>query len=145
MAKMLHEWIESDVQPFRDPPVAWLSLHDFFQDAMRPTYSDLSCFFSPADEAILDQRTVRPAAGLLQIADYDVDCIAPLHLKQHQPVVQNERLSQVRHGARIDLIVPLSNRFGFVTVQHTGDPGKAGIDPIVEVTRTTRPEKKQRS
>jgi len=40
MAKTLHEWIETDVQLFRERPMEWLSEHHFFRDPMRPTYSD---------------------------------------------------------------------------------------------------------
>src|SRR5262245_35348558 len=45
---------------------------------------------------------------VLQIADYDVDCITPFNLKQNHPVVQGQRFSQVRYGSQVDLIVPLS-------------------------------------
>lgn len=246
MAQTLHEWIESDVQPFRDKPVAWLSQHHFFRDPMRPTYSDLSYFFSPADGVILYQRTVRPeecvvkikgkdyslkdalrdadynapslvigifmtffdvhinrvpfpgqlsfketdpidtynypmldvekdllrelrvspdaldylhhnqrmvnriyapelgqSYYLLQIADYDVDCVTPFHLKQNQPVVQGQRFSQVRYGSQVDLIVPLSSRFDFATVQNTGDHVEAGVDPLIRVTEKMKPQTRE--
>ncbi len=71
---------------------------------------------------------------VLQIADYDVDCICPFNLKQNQPVDQGERFSQVRYGSQVDLIVPLSSRFDFATVQSTGDHVEAGIDPLIKVT-----------
>src|SRR5262245_11380169 len=67
MAKTLHEWLDTDVQPFRDKPVAWLSQHHFFRDPMRPTYSDPGCFFSPADGIILYQRTVGANNCLVEI------------------------------------------------------------------------------
>jgi len=71
---------------------------------------------------------------LLQIADYDVDCIVPFKLKQNQTVVQGQRFSQVRYGSQVDLIVPLSSRFEFEPVQNDGDHVEAGIDPVIRVT-----------
>jgi phosphatidylserine decarboxylase len=70
---------------------------------------------------------------LLQIADYDVDCIVPYKLKQNQHVVQGQRFSQVRYGSQVELIVPLSSRFDFESVQDTGDHVEAGIDPVIRV------------
>jgi phosphatidylserine decarboxylase len=67
MAKTLHDWIETDVRPFRDKPVAWLSQYHFFRDPVRPTYSDPGYFFSPADGVILYQRTVLPDECLVRI------------------------------------------------------------------------------
>ncbi len=202
MARKLQDWLEAEVQPFRDKPVSWLSQFHFFRDPIRPTYCDPSYFFSPADGVIVYQRTVRPdeaivelkgrpyslrdamrdpsydatslvigifmtffdvhvnripVAGrlsyreldpidtynhpmleveqhilddlrvstdsmeylhhnqrvlnrvhsdllgqayyILQIADYDVDCVTPFELKQNQPVIQGERFSQVRFPA----------------------------------------------
>jgi phosphatidylserine decarboxylase len=71
MAKTLHEWIETDVQPIRRKPVAWLSPHHFFRDPMRPTYSDLGYFFPPADGVILYQRTLRPEECVMTIKGKD--------------------------------------------------------------------------
>jgi phosphatidylserine decarboxylase len=241
MAKKLEDWLDSEAQPFREKSISWLSQYHFFRDPMRPTYSDLSYFFSPADGIILYQRTVRPneciveikgrayslrdalrdpeydapslvigifmtfldvhinripypgqlsykaldsidtynhpmldvengllddlhistdameylhqnqrmlnriysmqlglSYYLLQIADYDVDCITPFELKQNQPAYQGERFSQVRYGSQVDLIVPLSSRFDFTTLQNTGDHVEAGIDPLIKVTHKTR-------
>src|ERR1700746_2279734 len=67
MAKKLEEWIETDVRPFQDKSVAWLSQFHFFRDPIRPTYSDLSYFFSPADGIILYQRRLLPDQGLVEI------------------------------------------------------------------------------
>ncbi len=237
MAKTLPDWLAEDVQPFQDKSVAWLSQFHFFRDPIRPTYSDLSYFFSPADGIIVYQRRVRPdepiieikgkaysvrdalrdqdfnkeslvigifmtffdvhvnrvpypgqlsykeldpidtynhpmldverhvlqdlriavesmgylhhnqrvvnriwsaelgqAYYVLQIADYDVDCITPFELKQNQPVAQGERFSMVRYGSQVDLIVPLSDRFDFTTLQQTSVHVEAGVDPIVKVT-----------
>ena len=70
---------------------------------------------------------------ILQIADYDVDCITPFRMKQNQPFEQGQRFSQIRYGSQVDLIVPLSRRFEFLTLQSTGDHVEAGLDPVIEV------------
>ena len=67
MAKKLNDWIETDVRPHRDKSIAWISQHHFFRDPMRPTYSDLRYFFSPADGIILYQREVRPDECIVEI------------------------------------------------------------------------------
>lgn len=242
MAKKLQDWIENDVQPYRDKSVSWLSQFHFFRDPVRPTYSDLSYFFSPADGIILYQRNLYPDECLveikgrsyslrdalrdpayeaqslvigifmtffdvhtnripypgsisyteldpvdtynhpmldveksilddlrisadsldylhhnqrvlnriysphlgqeyyvLQIADYDVDCIVPYRLKQNQPVAQGQRFSQVRYGSQVDLIVPLSSRFDFQPVLDVGDHVEGGIDPVILVTEKSVP------
>jgi phosphatidylserine decarboxylase len=72
---------------------------------------------------------------VLQIADYDVDCIVPYKLKQNLPVFQGQRFSQVRYGSQVDLIVPLSSPFDVEPVQDTGSHVEAGIDPLIHVTR----------
>lgn len=236
----LQEWLDTEVRPFRDKPISWISQYHFFRDPMRPTYSDTNYFFSPADGIILYQRTVAPdecivdikgrayslcdalrdadfsapslvigifmtffdvhvnripypgllsyketdaidtynrpmldvessilqdlristdsleylhhnqrminriyspelsqSYYVLQIADYDVDCITPFQLKQNYPVVQGQRFSQVRYGSQVDLIVPLSPWFEFTTIQNTGDHVEAGIVPLIRVTKRT--------
>jgi phosphatidylserine decarboxylase len=67
MAKSLHEWLDSDVAGCREESVSWLSAHYFFRDPPRPTFSDVSCFFSPADGVILYQREVAPEECLVEI------------------------------------------------------------------------------
>ena len=74
---------------------------------------------------------------LLQIADYDVDCITPFELKQNWPRAQNERFSQIRYGSQVDLIVPLSDRYEFTTTQQSGFHVEAGIDPVIRISRRT--------
>ena len=236
MAKSLEEWIRTDVRPYQDRSVAWLSQFHFFRDPIRPTYSDLSYFFAPADGVIVYQRRVKPdeaiveikgrpyslrealrepdyasaslvigifmtfldvhvnripfpgqlsykeldpidtynhpmldvekgifdelripteamgylhenqrmvnrvfsselgqAYYILQIADYDVDCITPFDLKQNQAAAQGERFSMIRYGSQVDLVVPLSNRFEFQLLQKTGHHVEAGIDPLIKV------------
>jgi len=242
MAKSLEEWIRTDVRPYQDKSVAWLSQFHFFRDPIRPTYSDLSYFFAPADGVIVYQRRVKPdeaiveikgrpyslrealrepdyasaslvigifmtfldvhvnripfpgqlsykeldpidtynhpmldvekglfdelripteAMGylhenqrmvnrvysselgqpyyILQIADYDVDCITPFDLKQNQAAAQGERFSMIRYGSQVDLIVPLSSRFDFQLLQKTGHHVEAGIDPVIKVIEKSSP------
>jgi phosphatidylserine decarboxylase len=81
---------------------------------------------------------------VLQIADYDVDCVTPFDLKQNQPVGQGERFSQVRYGSQVDLIVPLSPRFEFRPLLPTGVHVEAGIDPLVKISEK-HPRRKQPS
>ena len=236
MAKTLEEWLATEVEPYSDKSIAWISQYHFFRDPIRPAYSDLSYFFAPADGIIIYQKTVQPSdpiveikgraysvrdalrdpdyaheslvigifmtffdvhvnripypgqlsykeldpidtynhpmldvekyilqelripeasleylhhnqrmvnkvacadLGLsyymLQIADYDVDCVTPFSLKQNQPASQGERFSQVRYGSQVDLIIPLSPRFDFVPMQETGCHVEAGLDPIIRV------------
>jgi phosphatidylserine decarboxylase len=247
MSKKLHEWLEEDVEPFQDKSVAWLSQYHFFRDPIRPTYSDMSYFFAPADGVILYQRQVRPDEAIvdikgkayslrdalrdpefsseclvigifmtffdvhvnrvpypgqlsykeldpidtfnhpmldvekhilqdlriptdtleylhhnqrmvnriysselgqpyyvLQIADYDVDCITPFDLKQNQAAAQGERFSMIRYGSQVDLIVPLSSRFDFTTLQNMDDHVEAGIDPLIKITKKTQPDRRLR-
>jgi phosphatidylserine decarboxylase len=247
MAKTMETWLDEDVLPLEDKSVAWLSQFHFFRDPIRPTYSDLSYFFSPADGIILYQRQVvrgdepiveikgkpyslrdalrdqefsaqclvigifmtffdvhvnrvpypgqlsykeldpidtfnhpmldvekhilqnlRIPTGtleylhhnqrmvnriysselggpyyVLQVADYDVDCITPFDLKQNQAAAQGERFSMIRYGSQVDLIVPLSSRFDFELLQNAGDHVEAGIDPLIKLTRKTTPQPKQ--
>ena len=237
MAKKLEEWVETEVRTHADKSVAWLSQFHFFRDPIRPSYSDLSYFFAPADGVILYQKEVRPDESIvdikgrpyslrdalrdeefsapslvigifmtffdvhvnrvpypgqlsykeldpidtlnhpmldveksifddlriptdsleylhhnqrvvnriysselgntyyvLQIADYDVDCITPFDLKQNQAAGQGERFSMIRYGSQVDLIVPLSSRYDLKTLQNTTDHVEAGIDPLIKVT-----------
>jgi phosphatidylserine decarboxylase len=247
MAKTLEEWLKTEVHPYRDKPIAWISQHHFFRDPIRPTYSDMSYFFAPADGIIVYQREVRPDQALvtikgkdytlrdalrdphfsapslvigifmtffdvhvnripysgqlsykeldsidtynhpmldvekgifedlriptdsleylhhnqrmvnrvwssdlgqayyiLQIADYDVDCITPFDLKQNMPASQGERFSMIRYGSQVDLIVPLSSRFKFTTLQKEGSHVEAGIDPLIKITEKTKFNGKRR-
>jgi len=70
---------------------------------------------------------------ILQIADYDVDCITPFELKQNRSAEQGQRFSQIRYGSQVDLIVPVSSRYELETVQQTGVHVEAGVDPLVEI------------
>ena len=237
MAKSLEDWLDTEVRPFQEKSVAWISQFHFFRDPIRPSHSDMNYFFSPADGVIVYQKEVRPDEAIveikgksysvrdalrepdfaapclvigifmtffdvhvnripypgqlsykeldpidtynhpmldveksifddlriptdslgylhhnqrmvnriysselgltyyiLQIADYDVDCVTPFDLKQNIPAGQGERFSMVRYGSQVDLIVPLSKRFDFTTLQETGSHVEAGIDPLIRVT-----------
>lgn len=72
---------------------------------------------------------------ILQVADYDVDCITPFRLKQNQPFAQNQRFSQIRYGSQVDLIIPLLERFDFEPLVDAGMHVEAGVDPLVKVTK----------
>src|SRR5205823_9169578 len=67
MSRTLNDWVETEVEPFRDKSISWISQYHFFRDPIRPTYSDLGYFFSPADGIILYQQTVRPAECIVEI------------------------------------------------------------------------------
>jgi phosphatidylserine decarboxylase len=81
----------------------------------------------------IDSLQLGGSYWVLQIADYDVDCITPFNLKQNQTVDQGQRFSQIRYGSQVDLIVPLSKRYALSTVHSTGDHVEAGLDVLIEV------------
>lgn len=81
----------------------------------------------------IDSMSLGQHYYVLQIADYDVDCICPYELQQNQPVGQGQRYSQIRYGSQVDLILPLSEHFDFVTTQEQGMHVEAGVDPLVKV------------
>jgi phosphatidylserine decarboxylase len=72
---------------------------------------------------------------IVQIADYDVDCITPFELNQGRAFLQGQRFSQIRYGSQVDLIVPLSNQFEFTIVQESTSHVDAGTDPLIRVAR----------
>jgi phosphatidylserine decarboxylase len=74
---------------------------------------------------------------ILQMADYDVDCILPFQLKQNWPFAQNERFSIVRYGSQLDLIIPLADRFDFTPVLPSGVHVEGGLDPLVRIMPKT--------
>jgi phosphatidylserine decarboxylase len=74
---------------------------------------------------------------VLQIADYDVDCITPFQLNQNALVGQNQRFSQIRFGSQVDLIVPLAERYHWEPVQEMGAHVEAGIDPLIRIVRNS--------
>jgi len=72
---------------------------------------------------------------ILQIADYDVDCITPFNLKQHRSFSQNQRFSMIRYGSQVDLIIPLSEQYEYTPVLQAGMHVEAGVDPVVKVSK----------
>jgi phosphatidylserine decarboxylase len=69
---------------------------------------------------------------VLQIADEDVNVIAPFH-EQITPLVQNERFSLIRWGSQCDLVLPLDDRFNFEICQDDHVHVEAGLDQLVKV------------
>ena len=67
MAKSLEQWMAEDVAPVQHRSVVWLSEQHFFRDPVRPTFSDTSYFFSPADGVILYQKEVDPDESIVDI------------------------------------------------------------------------------
>jgi phosphatidylserine decarboxylase len=102
---------------------------------------DLKVSLEEADYLHTNERMVNrvdaPDLGqsyyILQVADYDVDSITPFELKQNQPHDQGHRFSQIRYGSQVDLIVPLSPRFDFLTTQPIGWHVEAGLDPVIAI------------
>ncbi|MDQ3764605.1 MAG: phosphatidylserine decarboxylase [Actinomycetota bacterium] len=81
----------------------------------------------------IESPIIRQSYYVLQIADYDVDCITPFRLKQNVRVQQGARFSQIRRGSQVDLIVPLSERFDFTFVHEDTDHVQAGVDRLLRV------------
>ena len=104
---------------------------------------DLTIDNSQADYLHVNQRMINRIYApdlqqhyyILQIADYDVDCVTPFNLSQNTSVGQSQRFSQIRFGSQVDLIVPLSERYGFETIQETGWHVEAGVDPLIRISR----------
>ena len=70
---------------------------------------------------------------VLQIADEDVNVIAPFH-EQDNLLVQNERFSLIRWGSQCDLVLPLDDRFNFEIYQDDHVHVEAGVDQLVKVS-----------
>lgn len=69
---------------------------------------------------------------LIQIADEDVNVIAPFK-KQQDLVAQNERFSLIRWGSQVDLVLPLDERFNFETLLDDTTHVNAGLDKLVKI------------
>jgi len=113
-------------------------------DIERNLLNELTINYDHAEYLHFNQRVLNSVYApqlrqhyfILQIADYDVDCIVPFNLNQNVPVVQNQRFSQIRFGSQVDLILPLHERNTFETVQETMVHVEAGMDPLVRIVRT---------
>jgi phosphatidylserine decarboxylase len=106
---------------------------------------DLTIDHSKADYLHTNQRVLNRVYApdlhayyyVLQIADYDVDCVTPFNLSQNAFVDQNDRFSQIRFGSQVDLIVPLSDRYTLHPLQEVGTHVEAGVDPLIKIGRAT--------
>jgi phosphatidylserine decarboxylase len=70
---------------------------------------------------------------LVQIADEDVNVIAPFTNQQHDVFAQNERFSLIRWGSQVDLVLPLDERFDFELVLEDTMHVNAGLDKLVKI------------
>ena len=67
MAKILKEWIETEVSKVSKESMRWRSEEYFFRDPIRPIYSDSEYFFAPADGIILYSKVVKADDPILDI------------------------------------------------------------------------------
>ncbi len=112
-------------------------------DVLKPSTADAEYLFN--NQRILNTVFSMELAQeyyILQIADYDVDCITPFRLKQHRSFTQNQRFSQIRYGSQVDLIIPLSERFEFTPLLEVGMHVEAGVDPLIKITEKGRDKEK---
>ena len=70
---------------------------------------------------------------LVQIADEDVNVIAPFINHQNTPVSQNERFSLIRWGSQVELVLPLDERYEFTTLLDNEFHVNAGLDKLVHI------------
>ncbi|HEY9147864.1 MAG TPA: phosphatidylserine decarboxylase [Gammaproteobacteria bacterium] len=106
---------------------------------------ELAPYTHNADYLFSNQRVLNTITSLelgqryyvLQIADYDVDCITPFRLAQNQVFAQNQRFSQIRYGSQVDLIIPLSARYDFTPLVEVGTHVEGCVDPLVRITPRT--------
>jgi len=111
-------------------------------DVEKDIINEIAPFTNNAEYLFNNQRVLNRIYNMdlqqyyyvLQIADYDVDCITPYRLKQNQPLAQNQRFSQIRYGSQVDLIIPLSEGFEFEPLIDAGMHVEAGMDPLVKVS-----------
>jgi phosphatidylserine decarboxylase len=70
---------------------------------------------------------------LIQIADEDVDVIAPFVKYQNSYLTQNERFSLIRWGSQVDLVLPLDERYNFELQHPDTTHVEAGVDTLVKL------------
>ena len=70
---------------------------------------------------------------LVQIADDDVDVIAPFDPDQNIWVQQGARFSTVRWGSHVELVLPLDDRFVLDTLCTDDVHVEAGLDALVRI------------
>ena len=105
-------------------------------DTLKPNVSNAEYLFS--NQRMLNtvfSMELQQEYYILQIADYDVDCITPFNLKQNRSFSQNQRFSQIRYGSQVDLIIPLSEHFEYEPILKAGMHVEAGVDPVVKIIK----------
>jgi len=110
-------------------------------DALKPNVSEAEYLFS--NQRVLNtvfSMELGQEYYILQVADYDVDCITPFNLKQNRSFSQNQRFSQIRYGSQVDLIIPLSKKYEYLPLLETGMHVEAGVDPIVKIVKKEQKE-----
>lgn len=75
---------------------------------------------------------------VLQIADFDVDCICHFSLEQNRLVAQGDRFSMIRYGSQVDLVIPTSPYYHLELMQNVHDHVEAGVDALVRVERASK-------
>lgn len=67
MAKLLEDWLKTDVKALLKLPTGDLSNIYFFRDPPRPNYINHELFYSSADGVILYQKIVEPTEKIVEI------------------------------------------------------------------------------
>jgi phosphatidylserine decarboxylase len=70
---------------------------------------------------------------LIQIADEDVNVIAPFTNSQYDIFAQNERFSLIRWGSQVDLVLPLDERFDFELCLDDAMHVQGGLDKLIKI------------
>ena len=70
---------------------------------------------------------------LIQIADEDVNTIAPFANHQYEMMEQNSRFSLIRWGSQVDLVLPLDERFNFELLLENEMHVNAGLDKLIKI------------
>ena len=73
---------------------------------------------------------------LIQIADEDVNVIAPFVNHQYEMMEQNSRFSLIRWGSQVDLVLPLDERFNFELLLENEMHVNAGLDKLIKINFT---------
>ena len=132
MVKNLHDWIETDVRPYQDKSVAWLSEYHFFGDPIRPTHSDLSYFFTPADGVILYPRAVCPDECIGEIKGRAYALQKALRDPHYEAPSLVIGIFMTFFDVHINRI-PYPGRRPSRELDSTGDHVKEGFEPIIKV------------
>jgi len=126
MAKTLQDWLDTDVRPFRDKSITWLSQYHFFRDPIRPTYSDRSYFFAPADGIILYQREVAPDECIVEIKG------------RGRPYSLRDAMRNLDYNAE-SLVVGIFMTFFDVHINRVPYPGRLSYEEMDPIDTYNRP------